>query len=331
MYTRHLIAIAVFAAVATQAHAQSMQRRATMVRGGSPDRGKCTIEVVVDGAAEVELRGDTATLRNLKGQLPQWRRFECTGVMPANPADFRFAGVDGRGSQRLMRDPRGGGPAVVQIEDPDNGSEGYTFDITWGGGSGYPVTQDRGGRDDRGYRQPWSREDAIRSCQDAVRQEATGRFDRDSVEFRRIEADNNPGRRDSVDGIFDVRRRDGRLEAYRFTCSVDFDSARLFDARIMPLDNDRGSGNRDRDTRDVSPADRAIRSCQTAVEQRVARDGYRDPSIESIRVDDRPGRNDWVVGRVRADARGGRAAFDFSCSVDLRDGDVRSVDVQPRY
>jgi hypothetical protein len=38
---------------------QGFERRA-MIRGGNPDRGKCTIEVVVDGAAEVEVRGDSA-------------------------------------------------------------------------------------------------------------------------------------------------------------------------------------------------------------------------------------------------------------------------------
>src|SRR5690242_13738725 len=120
MYPRLLYGILVFAAVCAPGQAQNLQRRATMIGGGSPDRGKCTVEVVVDGAAEVELRGDTATLRNLRGQLPQWRRFECTGVMPANPRDFRFAGVDGRGRQQLVRDPRQGGVAVIQIEDNDN-------------------------------------------------------------------------------------------------------------------------------------------------------------------------------------------------------------------
>ena len=54
--------------------------------GGGGDSGKCTVEVVVDGAAEVEIRGDNAVLRNLKGQPPQWRRFECNAPLPANPA-----------------------------------------------------------------------------------------------------------------------------------------------------------------------------------------------------------------------------------------------------
>jgi hypothetical protein len=125
---------------------QNNQRQATMVGGGSPDRGKCTIEVVVDDVAQVEVRGTSATLRTLSGQPAQWRRFECTGAMPVNPANFRFSGVDGRGRQELIRDPRNGGAAVVQIEDKDGGAEGYTFDLHWdargpsssGNGQNYP-------------------------------------------------------------------------------------------------------------------------------------------------------------------------------------------------
>ena len=110
--------------------------------------------LVVDGAAEVEVRGGgDAVLRNLSGNPPQWRRFECTSIMPANPAGFRFEGVDGRGKQELVRDPRNGGAAVVRIEDPNGGSEGYTFRVLWGGDSRF--TQDRGpgpgGRDEREF------------------------------------------------------------------------------------------------------------------------------------------------------------------------------------
>jgi hypothetical protein len=111
------------------------------------------VEVVVDGAAEVSIQGDTANLRNLSGANPQWRRFQCSGPLPQNPGDFRFTGVDGRGRQSLVRDPRGGGPAVIRIEDPDNGSEGYTFDIEWGGGGPSmppPMPPMQGRADDRG-------------------------------------------------------------------------------------------------------------------------------------------------------------------------------------
>src|SRR5215469_13309724 len=123
MSARFFVAIAAFASLAGSGGAQTYSRRATVMRGGSADRGKCTIEVLVDGAAEVEVRGDTANLRNLAGQPPQWRRFECNGRLPANPVDFRFAGVDGRGRQQLIQDPRkSGGAAVVRIEDPQSGS-----------------------------------------------------------------------------------------------------------------------------------------------------------------------------------------------------------------
>jgi hypothetical protein len=149
---------------------QSFERRATM-RGGSPDRGKCTIEVVVDGAAEVEVHGDSAVLRNLAGQPPQWRRFECTGPLPANPGNFRFSGVDGRGRQTLVREPRNGSAAVVRIEDPDNGSEGYTFDLTWSGGypGGQAVPPYSGGQpgpDRRDDRNPGYRDDRDRGDRD---------------------------------------------------------------------------------------------------------------------------------------------------------------------
>jgi hypothetical protein len=150
MYSRFLF---VTVAALGLLNAQSFERRATFKSGGDPNRGKCTVEVVVDGVAEVEIRGDTAVLRNLGGQPPQWRRFECDGTMPASPANFRFDGVDGRGKQQLIRDPRNGGGAIVRIEDPDNGSDKYKFDITWSGGGGFPPAQDdRSRRDDQDNR-----------------------------------------------------------------------------------------------------------------------------------------------------------------------------------
>ena len=90
----------------------------------------------MDDQAEVEIHGDTATLKTRSGQRARWKRFECNQVMPLRPDDFRYRGVDGRGRQELVRDPRNGGSAVVRIDDPKGGSEGYTFDIEWRGGGG---------------------------------------------------------------------------------------------------------------------------------------------------------------------------------------------------
>src|SRR5262249_47300311 len=97
MNLRTFVGAAAFAAItAASMSAQSFQRRAVFVGGGGTDWGRCTVDVVVDGAADVEIRGDTALLRNLSGQAPQWRRFECTSMMPPNPGRVRFTG-EGRG------------------------------------------------------------------------------------------------------------------------------------------------------------------------------------------------------------------------------------------
>jgi hypothetical protein len=206
------------------------------------------VEVVVDGGAQVEIRGDNATLRDLNGQTPQWRRFECTGPMPANPANFRFAGVDGRGSQTLVRDPRNGGAAVVQITDPQGGSQGYTFDVFWGGGG--PVSQDRRdgppypnqppppppgfdrdrGRDGGGNR--FTTDQAVRVCQDSVRAQATDRFRTQNLQFRDVAMDNNPGRNDWVTGDLTIPRRFGRADVYHFSCSVNFNNGQLRNTHI---------------------------------------------------------------------------------------------------
>ncbi len=133
-----MLSVALCATLAGTAYGQVDRRNAVITGDGRADQGKCTIEVVVDNEAEVEVRGTTATLRTISGQPAQWRRFVCSSPMPVNPAGFNFAGVDGRGRQTLIRDPRNDGVAVVRIEDKDNGAEGYTFDLTWDArGQGY--------------------------------------------------------------------------------------------------------------------------------------------------------------------------------------------------
>jgi hypothetical protein len=270
MWTRVVRVITVSAAIAAAALAQN-QRQATMVGGGNNERGKCTVEVVVDGVAQVEIRGATASLRTMSGQPAQWRRFECTSPLPANAGNFRFAGVDGRGRQELIRDPRNGGVAVVQIEDKQGGQEGYTFDIEWDNGrfengpgrpntgpipGGQPNYEERNrpyppgygnpNRNDEQYRPNYRDSDyyrryghgfgvdeAVRVCEQAVADQAQRRFRTRDIHFQRARIDDNPGRQDWVMGTLDIHRG-GREERFGFSCSVNFDNGRVRSADLDP-------------------------------------------------------------------------------------------------
>jgi hypothetical protein len=296
--------------------------------GGNANEGKCTIEVVVDGAADVEIRGDQASIRNLSGQPGQMRRFECTGALPNNPADFRFAGVDGRGRQQLIRDPRNGGTAVVRIEDPDGGREGYTFDIMWGGNYGGGQIYNPGGGG--GGRIPGNRfetNEAVAVCQDEVRVQAAQRFNARNIAFLRTVLDDNPGRRDWVIGNFVARRAFGRTQNYRFSCAVNFNNGNVRNVDIQPLTGPSGFesafGN-------PPGSERAIQSCQRSVQQRLRSQGFPNVDFSSIGLDNNPGRRDWIVGNARAGVGARRDWFDFSCSVNLQNGNVRSVEVNRR-
>ena len=110
----------------------------------------------------------------------------------------------------------------------------------------------------------------------------------------------------------------------RYSCSVDFDSGRVRSVAIDPLNN--GYDRRDTDR----GANRALDICQRAVEEKVRHDGFGRVEFTGTRMDDQPGRNDWVVGSVRAYRGQNFESFGFSCSVDLRNGNVRSVDVRRR-
>ena len=240
MCSRIYITTVVFAAFAATGSAQP--RRAQITGGG--DHGKCTIEVVVDGTAEVEVRGDTANLRTLGGQPAQWRRFQCNTVMPTDPMNFHFSGVDGRGQQQLVRDPRGGRAAVVRIDDPKGGSEGYTFDLEWSYGGGIapgppPFTREDGRRyDDLGRDRPrrFTTEEAVKVCQEAVGSQAHDRFRGATIVFRTTAIDDNPGRNDWVVGMLEVQGRRGPSDVYRFSCSVNFDTGMV---RSAAIDRDR--------------------------------------------------------------------------------------------
>jgi len=285
-------------------------------------------EVLVDGAAEITVNGDTANLRNLSGGQPQWRNFECTGPLPPN-ADVRV-NVDGRGQAQLVSSPRNGGPAVIRIEDSQGGAEVYRVQMSWNGYNagvnqpgygGYRDERDdrgdRGARDDRqGRGGNFGAEQAIQVCRDAVRQEAVNRFGTQDVNFRQIHVDDNPGRRDWVVGTIGVRR-EARDEQFPFSCAVNLDNGRVREARIEVPGGDRNRGSASRDM-----AAREMDTCRSAVMDRM---GGERIEFGQMNIEDRYG-NDVVRGT----AHGRDRNYEFSCSVNPNNGSVRDVDVRRR-
>jgi hypothetical protein len=119
--------------------AANAQRDASIqanIRGGGGGIGRCTFEVVVDDVAEVEIRGDRGSIRTIAGAPANWMRLDCTQALPPNPRGFRFRGLNGRGSQRLVSDPRFDRGAVVRVQDPQGGSGRYVGELSWDGQQG---------------------------------------------------------------------------------------------------------------------------------------------------------------------------------------------------
>ncbi len=221
------VSAAILAGLVQMAQANPVSRRAIITGGGG--HGRCTIEVSVDHAAEVEVAGDLGLLTTIAGQPADWRRFQCNAPLPPNPVDFHFIPIAGRGTVRLAQDPgRTGGRAVIRINDPQGGRGGYTFDLQWrsGGGGWAPgpqITPPGHGPAPGPGGFPMAR--VIRVCQDSV----TERLNRDGysyVAFERAAPVDNPGRNDWVTGTARGKRRYGTTW-FSFSCSVDFSSGKV--------------------------------------------------------------------------------------------------------
>lgn len=313
-----------------QAFAQEEVRQAMITnRPGGP---KCTIEVEVDVVADVEIRGTMGRIHTLQGSPSVWRRFECNVPMPMYPANFRFSGIDGRGRQTLIGDPLNSGVAVVRIEDPKAGREGYTFDLEWNGEAGPqgpprgPVYQQPGFQppppdvrdDDRRFA-----DYAVHGCSDAAQDQLRRNGYRDTRVLE-VKMDDDSGHGDWIYGKIGGTRGGPNVETFGFACSVDFQNRRISPVNLRPSNDGYYGGGADmRYTKE-----RAIHACQDAVQDRLRNDGYVNFDVRRINIDDNPGRNDWVTGSLVASRRGSdRDRFEFSCSTDFDNGRIRSINV----
>jgi hypothetical protein len=120
------------------------------IRGGGGD-GKCTFEVVVDGAAEVQIRGDQGSLRTLSGAPARCHRIRTISVLRASTGEAgrswceihgtivgpRWSGSMTRGA--AVKDTRAifyGAAATAETGDRDPGAADRHGDLEWDLGRG---------------------------------------------------------------------------------------------------------------------------------------------------------------------------------------------------
>ncbi len=345
-------AVLATAAMALQAQGPDQIRQAT-ITGSRGTSGKCTIEVRVDIAAEVDVYGNAGRLRTIGGQPATWTRMECTDPLPYNMSDFRFRGIDGRGQVKLAQDPRqNNGMAVIRIDDPKSGSEGYTFDIEWSGASGGAPTggfqtgvynpsgsattaPGSAGQYFPGRRSPRnvSAERAIDLCRTELRTRAERDYNLRNIDITAAAIDTNAGRSDWVTGTFSDRsgsfRRTG---GYRFNCAMDYNAGQVRTIEVLRADGSvvqPGSSTAGTSYNQTGyDQNRLFRACQDAVVARSAQNGYQNVNFTSTAVDN--SRSEWVNGTITASRGPVTDTFDFGCSMDFATANVRNLQLNRR-
>lgn len=113
-------------------------RAAARGMGNNRGGGECEIRVRIDQRANVELRGVRLRVNTLQGAPSFNDGSWCSDGLPANPRNFQFQGVSGRGQMNLTQRPGGfnGGTARVSINDSRGGADTYVFRLSWDGGNG---------------------------------------------------------------------------------------------------------------------------------------------------------------------------------------------------
>jgi len=218
-----LRALATCVLLASSAFTQNTIQAQLTGGGGS---GKCTFEVRVDGVADVQIRGNQGYLQTKAGMPAQWVRLRCNQPLPRNPNNFRFAGVDGRGKQYLLRPPnQNNGVAVIRIEDPKNGYQGYTGDIMWNGGNNSGGNWNQWWSDDWnggggwGGGNNWSN-NIVPNCQRSIRTKVSSAAGGATVNFNGMPSTNQAASFIMVNGNGSARANNGKQGNFTYRCTM---------------------------------------------------------------------------------------------------------------
>lgn len=353
-FSTHVLILAIWMATAWGQVTETVRK--AELRGGGGTSGKCTVEVRVDMMAEVDLYGDSGRLRTLAGQPATWTRLECTGPLPYTVSDFRLRGIDGRGSVKLQADPRNNNSmAVIRVEDPQGGAEGYTFDVEWSGASGGSPTDGFAsgwgtpagatnttgaattgvGRRQRGWGNQVNVEQAMELCKTELRARGERDYGLRNLTITATAMDTAPGRREWVTGAFTDRAGYRRGGSYKFNCRVDPASSQVSALEILRADGTvlqpgattgtaTGWGTTTTQGTGTYDQNKVLRACQDAAVERARRDGYQNLAFQTTAVDG--SRANRVTGSATA-ARGPVTdTFDFACTMNFSTAAVENVE-----
>jgi len=97
-------------------------------------KGQCDIRLQVDNEVEVQLRGDSLTIRTVAGQGARDDGSECNAPLPSRDIEaFNYEVRESRNEIRLLAEPsrRNDFTAIVRIRDSSGGFGRYHFRLTW--------------------------------------------------------------------------------------------------------------------------------------------------------------------------------------------------------
>ena len=168
-----------------------------------------------------------------------------------------------------------------------------------------------------------SASDAMETCRNQVQLDAINRLGAPAIRFRHTDLLEHDGSRYRVDGTFVAGLH---ATVHTFVCSVD--PARgnlrwiLIDSKKMPCTS-AGSADRIEYT-DVEVVD----ICRDVVRRKVFDHGYLWSDFRWISIDDSGGVIGRISGKVMGETAGHQNLFRYSCQVDRRTGEVRSVQLE---
>jgi hypothetical protein len=311
-------------------YGQMVQVRRAAMRGDFKGEGRCTLEVLVDGVAEVEVLGDLGRIRTYSGEPSTWQRFDCNAPMPRDPVEFHLQVISGRGHVQLLKEPRqNGGAPVARIEDPQPGRSIYAFELIWRGGRiAAHADWDRPFRAEEHARIGAAPEAAVNACKDAAESSAKEQFNLHDFEFRRTTYDDRAAENDRVIGSFDTHEN-GTRQRYSFTCRVDGSTGQIRSVLVSPTASTHVPG-RPSGEDPIDLGGRAVATCRTKVAEMLKKAGYTNIQVRSAAPDARPGHDERVMGHVavRRDARD--EVFNYYCSADFSTGAVHAVSIEKR-